>query len=182
MPQTPDDAYSRRIRNIADNLSKELERLAMGTPWRDAVRFVDLLAVAQTVYAIEPIEPAEGKEAHALRAAATRLERLLRRKRDKLSRENPFMTEGAKARFDEDLEVVRRYTHCLDAEARVALAVRDALDRANDAYRDGCEIPTGLGDGPLVELTCAALEYAPSKSKTRQALRRSLEKWPVLRR
>lgn len=183
MPHMSDDAYSTRTKNIADNLAKELRRVAAGTPWRDAEQFVVFLGVAQTVYAIELVEPKESKDAYALRAAAVRFERLLRRRRDGLAKQNPFLTKNARARFDEDIEAVRRYTHSLGAEARVALAVRDAFDCANNAYPGAGKIPTSLtDDGPLVTVTCAALEYTPVRDKTPQQLRKALEKWPILRR
>jgi hypothetical protein len=105
-------------------------------------KFVDLVGVAQAVYAVEALVPTESKEAQLLRAAALRFERLLRRRRDKLSTEKPFMTKDARARFDKDIEVVRRYTHLLNAEARVALAVRDAFDGANESYAGNHKIPT----------------------------------------
>ena len=73
---------------------------------------------------------------HALCVAAVRFERLLRRRRDKLAKENPFLAKDVRARFDEDLEVVRRYTHSLNAEAQVALAVRDAFDCANNSTQN----------------------------------------------
>jgi len=109
-----------------------------------------------------------------------RFERLLRRRRDKLAKENPFLTKDVRARFDEDLEVVRRYTHSLNAEAQVALAVRDAFDCANNSYPEHHKIPTSLkDDGPLIALTRAALEYTPIKDKTPQTLCKSLERWPA---
>ena len=183
MPHISGDAYSTLTKGIADNLGKELKRIAMRAPWREAEKFVDLLGVAQAVYAIEDVAPTESKEAQMLRAAAARFERLLRRRRDRLSKENPFMTEDARARLDKDIEVVRRYTHLLNAEARVALAVRDAFDSANESYPGNHKIPTSLSeDGPLVVLTCAALEYTRLRDKTPEALRKALEKWPVLRR
>ena len=183
MPRNSDDAYSTHTKSIADNLGKELKRLAMRAPWQEAEKFVDLLSVAQAVYAIEDIAATESKEAQTLRAAALRFERLLRRRREKLFRENPFMTEGARARLDKEIEVVRRYTHLLNAEARVALAVRDAFDGANECYPRNHIIPTSLSDdGPLIVLTCAALEYTPLRDKTPEALRKALQKWPVLRR
>jgi len=183
MPRDSDDAYSTRTKSIANNLGEELKRIAMRAPWREVEKFVDLLGVAQAVYAVEDLVPAESKEAQLLRAAASRFERLLRRRRDKLSTEKPFMTEDDRARFDKDIEVVRRYTHLLNAEARVALAVRDAFDGANESYAGNHKIPTSLSeDGPLVVLTSAALEYTPLRDKTPQALRKALEKWPVLRR
>jgi len=183
MPRNFDDAYSTRTKSIADNLGKELKRIAISASWREAEKFVDLLGVAQAVYAIEDPAPTETKEAQMLRAAALRFERLLRRRREKLFKESPFMTEDARARFDKDLEVVRRYTHLLNAEARVALAVRDAFDGANESYPRNHKIPTSLGeDSPLIVLTCAALEYTPLRDKTPEALRKALEKWPVLRR
>ena len=183
MPRNFDDAYSTRTKSIADNLGKELKCIAMSASWREAEKFVDLLGVAQAVYAIEDVAPMETKEAQMLRAVAVRFERLLCRRRDRLSKENPFMTEDARARLDKDIEVVRRYTHLLNAEARVALAVRDAFDRANESYPGNHKIPASLSeDGPLIVLTCAALEYTPLRDKTREALRKALEKWPVLRR
>ncbi len=78
-------------RNIAANLKAELARMADGKSWAGAQERVDLLGVAQTAFAIEAAEPAEGKEAQALRAAAIRFERLLRRKSDRAIRENPLM-------------------------------------------------------------------------------------------
>jgi len=183
MPRNFDDAYSTRTKSIADNLGKELKRIAISASWREAEKFVDLLGVAQAVYAIEDPAPTETKEAQMLRAAALRFERLLRRRREKLFKESPFMTEDARARFDKDIEVVRRYTHLLNAEARVALAVRDAFDGANESYPRNHKIPTSLSeDSPLIVLTCAALEYTPLRDKTPEALRKALEKWPVLRR
>ena len=53
MPHTSGDAYSTRTKSIADNLGKELKRIAMRAPWREAEKFVDLLGVAQVVYAVE---------------------------------------------------------------------------------------------------------------------------------
>jgi hypothetical protein len=170
-------------KNIAANLKAELGRLAAGKPWQGAQEKVDLLSVAQTAFATEAAEPVEGKEAQALRAAATRFERLLRRKRDRAIRENPSLTKAARARFDEELEVLLRYTHLINAEARIALAIRDAFDDANRGYAGPDKIPTGLGeDKPLVALTYAALYYTPVRPKSVQALRNALEKWPVLRR
>jgi hypothetical protein len=133
MPRDSDDAFSTRTKSIADNLGRELKRIAMRAPWREAEKFVDLVGVAQAVYAVEALVPTESKEAQLLRATAARFERLLRRRRDRLSKEYPFMTEDARARLDKDIEVVRRYTHLLNAEARVALAVRDAFDGANES-------------------------------------------------
>ena len=183
MPQNSGEAYSMRTKSIADNLGKELKRIAMRAPWREAEKFVDFLGVAQVVYGIEDVAPAEGKEAQMLRAAAVRFERLLRRRREKLLKENPFMTKDARARLDKDIEVVRRYTHLLNAEARVALAVRDAFDGANESYPGNHKIPTSLSDdGPLMVLTCAALEFTPLRDKTPEALGKALVKWPVLRR
>jgi hypothetical protein len=183
MARICDDAYLARTKGIADNLKKELRRLATGTPWQDAEKLVDLLGAAQTAYAIEDVAPPESKEAHALWVAAVRFERLLRRRRDKLAKENPFLTKDVRARFDEDLEVVRRYTYSLNAEAQVALAVRDAFDCANNSYPEHHKIPTSLkDDGPLIALTRAALEYTPIKDKTPQTLCKSLERWPALRR
>jgi hypothetical protein len=102
-----------------------------------------------------------------------RFERLLRSRRDKLAKENPFLTKDVRPRFDEDLEVVRRYTHSLNAEAQVALAVRDAFDCANNSYPEHHKIPTSLkDDGPLIALTRAALEYTPIKDKTPQIARK----------
>ncbi len=76
-----------------------------------------------------------------------------------------------------------RYTHLLNAEARIALAIRDAFDDANRGYAGPQQIPTGLGeDKPLLALTYAALYYTPVRPKSVQALRNALEKWPVLRR
>lgn len=182
MTKVPDEVYSRRTKNIADNLQKELGRVAAEAPWRPVREFVDLLGVAQIVYALEETTP-EGKEAEMLRAAALRFERLLRRRRDRLARENPFMTKGVIARFDSDIEVVHRYTHALSAEARVALAVRDAFDCANELRSGTDKIPTSLTpNGPLIALTCAALEFTPVREKTPQELCKALEKWPVLRR
>ncbi len=170
-------------RNIAENLKAELGRLGEGKPWQAAQARVELLGVAQTAFAIEAVEPAEGKEAQALRAAAVRFERLLRRKRDRTIRENPSLTENARARFDAELEVARRYTHLLSAEARLALAVRDAFDDANSGCSSAEMIPTGLSeDGPLVAMTYAALYYTLARAKSPLALRKALEKWPVLRR
>lgn len=183
MSQVPDDVYSKRTKSIADNLRKELKRVAAEAPWRQVGEFVDLLGVAQIVYGIEETAPHEGKEAEMLRAAAQRFERLLRRKRDRLARENPFMTKDARARFDSDIEVVHRYTHALTAEAWLALAVRDAFDCANESYPGSDKIPTSLTpNGPLIALTCAALEFTPVRDKTPQELCKALEKWPVLRR
>jgi len=183
MARICDDPYLARTKGIADNLKKELRRLATGTPWQDAEKLVDLLGVAQTAYAIKDVAPPESKEAHALCVAAMRFERLLRRRRDKLAKENPFLTKDVRARFDEDLEIVRRYTHSLNAEAQVALAVRDAFDCANNSYPEHHKIPTSLkDDGPLIALTRAALEYTPIKDKTPQTLCKSLERWPALRR
>ncbi|WP_330085074.1 hypothetical protein [Methylocystis iwaonis] len=183
MPHVPDDVYSKRTRSIADNLQKELKRVAAEAPWRQVQDFVDLLGVAQIVYGLEEAASPEGKEAEMLRAAALRFERLLHRKRDRLARENPFMTKDARTRFDSDIEVVHRYTHALSAEARVALAVRDAFDCANESYPGRDKIPTSLTpDGPLIALTCAALEFTPVRDKAPQALCKALEKWPVLRR
>jgi len=82
MPRNFDDAYSTRTKSIADNLGKELKRIAMSASWREAEKFVDLLGVAQAVYAIEDVAPTETKEAQMLRAAAVRFERLLCRGRD----------------------------------------------------------------------------------------------------
>ena len=183
MARICDDPYLARTKGIADNLKKELRRLATGTPWQDAEKLVDLLGVAQTAYAIKDVAPPESKEAHALCVAAMRFERLLRRRRDKLAKENPFLTKDVRVRFDEDLEIVRRYTHSLNAEAQVALAVRDAFDCANNSYPEHHKIPTSLkDDGPLIALTRAALEYTPIKDKTPQTLCKSLERWPALRR
>ncbi len=174
MPHVPEDVYAKRTKSIADNLKKELKRVAAEAPWCEAQEFIDLLDVAQVVYTIDEAPPTESRETGMLRAAALRFERLLRRKRDRLARE---------ARFDEDIEVVHRYTHALNAEARVALALRDAFDRANVAYPGNNKIPTGLTpNGPLIMLTCAALEFTPVRDRTPQALSKSLEKWPVLRR
>jgi hypothetical protein len=179
----PDDVYAKRTKSIADNLRKELKRAAEEAPWREAHEFIDLLGVAQIVYSIDKIAPTQSKEAEMLHAAALRFERLLRRRRDRLFKENPFMTKDARARFDDDLEVVHRYTHALNAEARVALAIRDAFDRANEAYLGNHKIPTILArDGPLIALTCAALEFTPVRDRTPEALCKALEKWPVLRR
>lgn len=170
-------------RNIAANLKAELARMAAGKGWARAQERVDLLGVAQTAFAIEAAEPAEGKEAQAFRAAAIRFERLLRRKSDRAMRENPSITAKARARFDAELEVARRYTHALGAEARIALAVRDAFDDANGDCPSGEMIPTSLDEkGPLVELTYAALYYTPARAQSPSALRKALEKWPVLRR
>ena len=93
MPRDSDDPCSMRTKSIADNLGKELKRIAMRAPWREAEKFVDLLGVAQAVYAIEDVAPTESKEAQMLRATAARFERLLRRRRDRLSKENPFLTK-----------------------------------------------------------------------------------------
>jgi hypothetical protein len=170
-------------KNIAANLKAELGRLAAGKPWQGAQEKVDLLSVAQTAFETEAAEPVEGREAQALRAAAMRFERLLRRKRDRAIRENPSLTKAARARFDEELEVLSRYTHVLNAEARIALAIRDVFDDVNRGYAGPQQIPTGLGeDKPLLALTYAALYYTPVRPKSVQALRNALEKWPVLRR
>lgn len=183
MARIRDDAYLARTKGVADNLKKELRRLATGTPWEDAEKLVELLSVAQTAYAIEDVASPETKEAQALCAAAARFERLLRRRRDMRAKANPFLSKDVRARFEEDLEVVRRYTHPLNAEAQVALAVRDAFDRANNSYSEHHKIPTTLKeDGPLIALTRAALQYTPVKDKTPQALCKSLERWPALRR
>jgi hypothetical protein len=183
MAQIPDGAYQARTKRIADNLEKELRRLAAGTLWEQAERSVDLMGVAQTAYALDDAATGENKEAHALRAAAMRFERLLRRKRDKLVKENPFLPRDVRERLDAEIETVRRYTHPLNAEAQVALAVRDAFDRANSAFAGSEKIPTALTeDGPLLTLTRAALEYTPVRDRTPQALRKALEIWPVLRR
>jgi hypothetical protein len=170
-------------RNIAENLKSELDRLGDGKPWQGAQALVDLLGVAQTVFAIEAVEPGEGKEAQSLRAAATRFERLLHRRRERAIRENPLLTAQARARFDAELEVARRYTHALGPEARVALAVRDAFDDANRQSPSPDKIPTSVGeDSPLVALSYAALYYTPVRAKSLHSLRNALEKWPVLRR
>ncbi len=183
MPLTPDDVYVQRTKNIARNLGKELERMAAQAPWREAAKCVALLDAAQVVYAVEDVAPAESKEAKMLQAAATRFERLLRRTRDRLVKEHPHMTHDMRARLDAEIEVVQRYTHALNAEARIALALRDAFDDANVACPAQPKIPVSLApDGPLIMLTCAALEYTPVKDKTPQALCKALEKWPVLRR
>ena len=178
-----DEACLARTKRITETLKKELRRLATGTPWQDAEKLVDLLGVAQTAYAMEDVASPKSKEAQALCAAAVRFERLLRRRREKLLKENPFMTKDARARLDKDIEVVRRYTHLLNAEARVALAVRDAFDSANESCPGNHKIPTSLSDdGPLMVLTCAALEFTPLRDKAPEALGKALEKWPVLRR
>jgi hypothetical protein len=171
------------IRNIADNLGTELARLATGKRWQDGQARVDLLDAAQMAFAVEAVEPSESKEAHALRAAALRFERLLRRRGDRATKDNPCMTKAAKTRVEEELEVVRRYTHALGPEARIALAIRDAFDCANRGLAEADRIPTHLSDdGPLVLLTRAALYYTPVKDRPARALRNALEKWPVLRR
>ncbi|MGJ0509705.1 MAG: hypothetical protein ACR652_21785 [Methylocystis sp.] len=160
-----------------------MARIAAGERWEAAARLVDLLGVAQTAFALEAIEPVESREADALRSAATRFERLLRRRRDRSVKENPLLSKDARARFDAELESVRRYTHALGAEGQVALAVRDAFDRANWLHPGPDEIPTHLSEeGPLVLLTRAALYYTPVRDKSAQALRHALEKWPVFRR
>ncbi len=183
MAHIHNDVYVQRTKSIANNLGKELRRIASEAPWREAENFVELLGVAQVVYAVEDLAPPESKEANMLRAAASRFERLLRRRRDRLAKENPHMTQDTRARLDAELEVMQRYTHALDAEARIALAVRDAFDLANEMFLGDPKIPTGISpDGPLVTLTCAALEYTPVRDKTPQALSKALEKWPVLRR
>lgn len=183
MPPVSDETYAKRTRMIANNLGKELTRLGAEAPWREALQAVDLLGVAQVVYEMEDGAEAESKEAEMLRAAAVRFHRLLRRRRDRLARDKPFMTTDTKARLDEDIEVINRYTHALNAEARIALAIRDAFDCANAAQAGNQKIPTTLdAQGPLIALTCAALEYTPLRDRTPQGLYRALEKWPVLRR
>lgn len=169
--------------NVAANLAAELARMAAEAPWREAQKRVDFLGVAQIAFAIDAVEAPEGREAQALRAAAVRFERLLRRRKDRSARENPAMTAEAKARFDAELEVARRYTHVLSAEAQIALAVRDAFDAANRPYSGAGRVPTGLDEsGPLIALTRAALYYTPVGDRPATALRKTLEKWPVLRR
>lgn len=183
MPLASDETYAKRTRMISANLEKELRRLGAETPWRAAVEAVDLLGAAQVVYEIEDVDDAESKEAEMLRAAAVRFHRLLRRRRDRLERDKPFMTRDTKARLDEDIEVVNRYTHALNAEARITLALRDAFDSANQARLGHDKIPTTLdAEGPLLALACAALEYTPLRDRTPQGLCKALEKWPVLRR
>ncbi|GLI93632.1 hypothetical protein [Methylocystis echinoides] len=183
MAQSPRATDRTLIRNIADNLGTEFARLSAGKRWRDAQERIDLLGVAQTAFAIDAVEPMESKEAHALRAAAVRFERLLRRRSDKAAKDNPDMIRAAHARVEAELEVLRRYTHALGPEARIALAIRDAFDCANRGLAEADRIPTTLSEeGPLVLLTRAALCYTPVKDRPAPALRNVLEKFPVLRR
>ena len=171
----------------SDDEAQGLPKIFEGKPALDAMRIVEQLPFPDIrSKSLGLIASERGNAASARRAGLFRQGRhkcFPSRKAMPVAPANPFMTKDARARLDKDIEVVRRYTHLLNAEARVALAVRDAFDGANESCPGNHKIPTSLSDdGPLMVLTCAALEYTPLRDKIPEAFGKALEKWPVLRR